>query len=459
MKNSVIKKSEEYARKISTQYKRVSGESYFDHAQGVVKALKSIGIKDDIILASAYLHHILLENPKKEEELRRLFGDEIFGILKKYKKVSDNPIREVKLTKANQKLVIPTYFNLVEDPKVLIIRLADKVDNIKTAHKLDHGLAFRVAEKALYIYSPICHLLGLSTFSKELENGALKILNPGEYYFISKYLETREEKINKIFEDATKVLKEILKENGVKAKIDQRIKNIYSIYAKLARRGNENIKMSDIKDIAAMRIIVDTVENCYKTENLLCQLWDNIPKLRDDYIAKPRISGYKSIHNIYIVDPALHMEVQIESKDMYEENEFGRASHAFYKIGEYLKENLEDNPDFLKEIHYKVGETSIKIPQFSNKIYVFTPLGDIIELPKGANLIDFAYEIHGDVGNSAVGGTINGHFQSLAHELHTGDRVDVQTSKSKKLSGSDWLKIAKTKKARDAIKKALKRLN
>ncbi len=214
--------------------------------------------------------------------------------------------------------------------------------------------------------------------------------------------------------------------------------------------------MSGVYDIAAMRVLVNTVEECYAVEGILKQIWDDSAGKRDDYITHPKPSGYKSLHNTFQVKPGFMLEIQIKTHQMHEENEFGVASHTFYKTGETLKKKMFANPNWLKEINFGINRAAIKIDQFTDNVYVFTPKGDIKELPRGANLIDFAYYVHNDLGNSCIGGVVNGELQKLTYELQDGDRVEIKTSKNRKKPSPDWEDVVKTKRAKDEIRRSLK---
>lgn len=220
-----------------------------------------------------------------------------------------------------------------------------------------------------------------------------------------------------------------------------------------------DIKLSNILDIAGMRIIVDTIDECYLTEDIVNKIWSANDGDREDYIKKPKPSGYQSLHIIFAINKDMNLEVQIRTHKMHEENEFGNASHFFYKIGDKFKENVLENPNWLKEINYWENQSSFidnsEITQFKDFVYTFTPKGDIIELPRGANIIDFAYAIHSRIGNNCIGGVVNGNIVKLDYEIKDGDRVEILTSNHNKKPSVDWEKTAKTKKAKGLIKKSL----
>ncbi len=454
----LVEKAKDFAQKVHSGHSRLSGENYFWHLHRVAELLEQNGVTDPEIIAGAYLHHVLDLDSTNKQTLLKEFGPGISDIVSEYKRVSDNEISSISPKDYNENVIVQTYLNLIKNPKTLIVRLADKVDNIRSAYVLPKESAKNVAEKAIYLYSPICQLLGLHGFVAELENEAFKILNPGKYYSIAAYLKKKTPEIEANLSDAVTFVSEILTENNIEARIDYRVKHIYSIYKKAVKyhetKGTRSLEK--IYDIAAMRILVNTVEECYKTEDLLKQAWKYLTEERDDYINKPKPSGYQSIHNTFVVTPTLNVEVQIKTKEMHEINEYGIASHTFYKTGEKLKKTLQVDTNWVKQMSLEQNNGTIDIGFFNKYVYVFTPKGDIKQLPRGANLIDFAYSIHKDLGNACVGGTVNGDFQKLTYELKDGDRVEIKVLKHKKVPSSDWIDLVKTRKAKEEIRKALR---
>lgn len=456
---NIVEKARAFAKKAHENHLRISGESYFDHVSRVARLLEENNVSDPDIISGAYLHHIFdLENVTKEY-LTNEFGGGISDIVAEYDRVSKSEISSIDPKNCDESIIVQTYLNLIKNPKTLIVRLADKVDNIRSAYVLPRLNAKRVAEKAMYLYSPICQLLGIHKFVVKLENEAFKILSPGEYYSIESYLKKKQPDMENVLKDTSEFIKEILVEKAILPTIDYRIKHIYSIYRKAQKyREIKNYRgLSHIYDIAAMRILVDTVENCYLTEDILKQIWKDMPEERDDYISKPKPSGYKSIHNTFIVSPTVNLEIQIKTFEMHENNEYGLASHAFYKTGEKLKGAMQTDTSWLKKVNFIKSRGDIRIDYFTKHVYVFTPKGDIIKLLKGATPVDFAYAIHKDLGNSCVGVNVNGEIQKLTYPLIDGDRVEIKTQKNKKLPSSDWLDFVKTRKAREEIRKALRK--
>lgn len=461
-----VQKAKNFAKSLHTKDSRLSGENVYDHTLRVHNKLKDSGVTDDNILIAALLHQALTYSTEVEKEILKEFGEDVTNIVRGYNALSEKKVAHEGTQGINEKYIIQTYLNLAKDLRVLLIRLADKADNIETAFALTRKHRKQVAERAFYVYAPITRLLGLSSLTKDLENGAFKVLYPKEYFLIETAITDRKPTIEKFFRENIPVVKDLLKEEGIKADISYRIKHIYGIYRKAKHLAGKGLKKigkdySGVYDIAAMRVIVDTEENCYKTEALLCELWDSIVEVRDDYIKNPKPSGYKSIHNHHIADDSLQIEVQIRTKEMHEINEYGPASHVYYKVGESLKKNLGRSDDILKELSQwkeeqlnNEGDTSLD--QFTDNVYAFTPKGDIIELPKGSSVIDFAYGVHTGIGNSCVGAVVNGEIVKLDYQIRNGDQVIIKTLSSKKLPSRDWLKFAKSARTKAHIRKALR---
>jgi GTP diphosphokinase / guanosine-3',5'-bis(diphosphate) 3'-diphosphatase len=456
----LIKKAKELSDKVHKNHIRQSGDAYSDHTSRVYSLLCQIGITDEVTLSSSFLHHVLDKDPKLEIEIKNTYGDEVYKTIIDYKKLSEDSFSDLDHINIDESLIIQTYLNIAQNPKTLLIRLADKTDNIQSAHKMDPQQSLKVAQKALNIYSPICKLLGIGKFYKILDDEAFKIINPKEYFRISSYIKSHFPLITKHIEESKRFLTETLNESGIHPFIEARVKGVFSTYKKLNQYLERGIisKDSDLKrlfDIGAMRIIVDTEEEAYFVEDLLNNLWNNVPGERDDYITNPKPNGYMSLQNSYYLSTTTIVEVQIRTHQMHENNEYGLASHAVYKIQKQLAKDPMQNQILLKEINYTLNRENINIKHFSNFVYVYTPKGEIVKLPRGSSLIDFAYSIHKDLGNSCVGGSINGEYKPLTSELKDGDRVEIKTQKGKQKPSADWLNIVKTKRARTEIKKAL----
>ena len=460
-----IEQAKKLAKQIHKGQFRLNGESYYNHVERVFNKLYNAGVRDETVLISALLHNSLQYSDNPKLQIQKHFGSEVLFITEQYKKLTEKTIKRNSPKNFNEKYIIQTFLNLAKDIRVLLIRLADRADNIESAFIFPLERRERVAERALYVYAPICRLIGGLNFTRTLEDEAFKILHPQKYFQIKKLIDKKKEKINKLFSESEEVLREILNERNINTKINHRIKHAYGIYRKsllyLNKGVNPGKNFENILDIAAMRFIVNTVEECYIVEDILKQLWDEVFDSRDDYIRNPKPSGYQSLHNAFKVDKQLVIGVQIRTHEMHEMSEFGKASHMFYKLGDGIKEKFLDNVSILKEMNYWNMENEGKgkefeFTQFDKFVYVFTPKGDIIELPKGATVLDFAYSIHEDLGHSCSGCLINEKIAKLDTRLKDGDQVEIRVSKNKKVPSPDWLDIAKTKRARHFIRRALK---
>jgi len=457
--NGPIEKAKSLAKKIHKDRQRTSGESYWAHCQKVYKRLLELNIEDESLLILALLHH----GHEHLGEIEKSFGEEVANLVQGYHALRTRHLKNISPREKNQQYIIQAYMNLTRDYRLLLVRLADKTVDISTIGALASERRINQAERALYLHAPLCRLLGIGHFSRILENEAFKILDPRKYYRIAKVLRKKKSQAQAELNETKKFLLELLAERGFKAEIYSRVKHVYSIHRKVARyRGTTRDTGSDknldgIRDIFAMCILVNSVGDCYAVEDILRQLWPNFPEERDDYIQKPTPVGYQALHNTFAASKDLNLEIQVKTHEMHEESEFGLASHAVYKIGERVKKYLEDNPALLRELNVlRVPEHS-QLSHFDKNVYVFTPKGEIIELPRGANLIDFAYAVHAEIGDSCTGGMIDGKMAKLTQELSDGARVKITTSKAKRTPSRDWLNSVKTRRAREAIRKSLRR--
>jgi GTP diphosphokinase / guanosine-3',5'-bis(diphosphate) 3'-diphosphatase len=473
---NTVKNAKLFAKKAYEDHYRFNGESYFEHATNVYNALLKVGVTDEDILSCAFLHKVLKINPTVESNIETQFGEKIHKILVNLHKLSNKPIKKGAINEFNETYVIQTFLSMAEDMEVAIIRIADKTVSTRSIHVFDKIKKLEIAKQAMYVYAPICRLIGISKFTTELENNAFKVMDPRRYFQIERYMRELTPKIEAFFSQTIPVLQDLLEENGVKPEIKSRIKHIYGLYRKSLNSTYVEFDVGRepqvIPDVAGIMILVNNVDDCYKTEDILKQIWEVVTNERDDYIQNPRPSGYKAIHNFFVSRRGIKLEIQIKTHEMHEYNEFGPASHFIYKLSSAktgsirtarnLIMKMKSDPYWLKELNYwKIEKNShhdkLKIQQFDKFIYVFTPKNDIIELPKGSTVLDFAYSIHAGVGNSCIGATVNDKIARLSDEIKDGDVVKIKTQKKKTNPSEDWLSFVKTKKARDLIKKGLSR--
>ena len=472
-KTKKIEEAINMAKQLHEGHKRASGEYFYEHTIRVYEKLKQIGIKDESTLIAAILHQALEFDPTIEEIIEKKFGSDVFTLIKNYKKLSEIKVERETPKMYNEKYVMQTYINTADDIRTLVIRLADKIDNMETSLVLPKEKRIDNSYKALYFYAPLARLIGMGKLAIQLENSAFKILYPGEYRHLDNVINKRLNKVYKTIYEMEKIVRELLTEHGIKSKIFYRAKHLYGIFQKtnhLLKDGKEpGRNYENIYDLVGMRIVVENEEECYMVENILNELMEYLPEQRDDYIRKPRHTGYKSIHNVYKVTKDLRVEVQVRTEEMNKLAEFGPASHLLYKIGDknndslaakQFKGYLKTDPLWFKDLNFWEAEKALEeykpTTPFSKFVYAFTPKGDIIELRKGSNVIDFAYAVHTTLGHSCVGGMVNGQLVKLSYEIKDGDHVEVKTLKSKRKPSSDWLKTVKTNRAKTGIRKALK---
>lgn len=455
----------EQVKKTLEEKQRLSGENCFEYAQKVENYLRTHGIKDETTLKLVYIHHL-----KKDHKIRKSC-QELETLLENYQKFADIKIKTKSLTEFNEKYLIQTCINLVGDVRPLAVRLSEKIINLENSWMFSKEKREDMALRAIYLYSPLAKILGIDSFARELEDTAFKILFPMEFYNLEKAIKKKGRGTGKIFQEIKKFLKqELAEQNILDTKIEFRTKGIYSTYKKLIRYGLkvENLEdsLNKIHDLFALRIIVRTENECYLVESLLQQLWEAVPSARDDYIKDPRPTGYRAVHNAFWVSKDIIMEVQIRTYEMHQKAEFGISSHLLYKLGDKgqksqavkeFKKYLATHPEWFKELNFwELQRKSGYIPNtpFSNKEYVLTPKGDIVELPKGSTVIDFAFSVHTEIGEKCVGAFVNNKIVRLNYVVKTGDVISIKTSKRKKTPSRDWLEFVKTRKARNKILKA-----
>jgi len=453
-----LKQAESFAKIIYKDKQRLSGESVYSHIIKVRYLLVKIGVQDKNVLIACLFHHVISENMREHlGDIQKKFGKEVTDILNHFDKISNLQIKIDSPKNLNKDYIIQTYLNLSNDLNVLLILLADKVEGSKTLHALSPEKKKNAANRCLYIYAPVCRLVGLSEFAMEIEKNGFRTLYPGEYYRIKRNLEKKSLMTKNYLRNLKELLLDYFKEKDLKTIISFRIKSEYSIFNKSLtyKTKRKASTYNDIKDIAALRIIVDTVEQCYLIEDMLKTLWKHDEEERDDYISNPSPTGYQSVHNIFFIEEDVPLEVQIRTKEMHDVNEFGNSSHIFYKYGGKFKKYLKKNPNWLKTLNFKKAEETTGLQHFSEKVYVFTPKGDIIELIRGACVLDFAYEIHEDLGNKCIGAFVNGYIKKLSYVLQDGDKVEIRITNKLNVN-RDWFDYVITHKAKKCMRRVLR---
>ncbi len=458
----LIKKAYEFAEAAHTGEKRLSGEPLVNHCLAVAELLAELQM-DEKTIAAALLHDVLEKTDITKKDLEKEFGKTVaelvdgVTVIKKVKTRTGEKYEAENL----RKLLLAT----AKDVRVVLIRLAEKLHNLQTIDSLPKEKQKMVINKVFDIYAPLAERLGVRHFKWQLEDLAFKFQNHPEHTRIQNYLaETREERekyIKKVIESLSTELKKM----GIEAKVFGRPKHFYSIYKKLLKyqKEGETADLGKILDKLAIMILVETVDDCYKVLGIVHQLFRPLDKEFDDYIANPKPNGYRSIHTTVFGPEGKIVEVQIKTREMHEYNEFGPASHIYYKEAGKREVLPTDRLSWLKNLvawqeeikSEKDFERALKIDIFGDRVFVLTPQGDILDLPKGATPIDFAYAVHSEIGHACIGAKVNGKLAPLNHQLKTNQVVEILTSKTKKLPSSDWLKFVKTQTARSQIKKVL----
>lgn len=452
----LIRKAYEFADEMHKNEKRASGEPYIQHPLETAYILAELKL-DDISIAASLLHDVLENTKLTPEDIKAKFGEEIGELVDGVTKLSKIKYhdRQERDAESIRKMFLAT----VKDVRVLLIKLADKLHNMRTLSHLTQEQQQRISQATLDIYAPLAHRLGIASIKWELEDIAFKYLNPEMYAkfrekFGKKRLQ-REIEIRKII----KLIEKELKKQSIPSTITGRPKHFYSIYRKMIIKRR---KFEELYDLMALRIITDTVKHCYEILGILHMLWKPIPGEFDDYIAMPKANMYQSLHTAVIGSDGQPIEIQIRTEDMHRISEEGIAAHWAYK-GLKGDSKFDKKLSWLRQIlDWQRGSKSakefmdvLKVDFFQDEIYVFTPKGRVICLPKGSTPIDFAYEIHSNVGDSCTGAIVNGRIVPLRHELKNGDIVHILTSK-KQIPRGDWLKIVKTSRARAKIKHYLR---
>ena len=447
-----IKRAYEFAEKHHLGKKRKTGDDYITHPLNVAYILLELNV-DYITIISALIHETVNNGDATFEEIEENFGKEITNIVKIISKINKMNYNED--TESNNLYFRKIVVGLAEDVRVLFIKLADRLHNMRTVWALTPEKQKQRATETMNVLIPIAHRLGINAIKSELEDLCLKYLKPEVYDSIIEKLDESREHMNKVLQEMQQNICDILLENDIKFQIKSRVKSIHSIYNKL----QNGKKFSDIYDILALRVILDKVSDCYLAVGLIHAKYRPMPKRFKDYISMPKENMYQSLHTtVFGIDGYL-FEIQLRTHEMNEIAEHGIASHWSYKehgsvkIQNMMEQKLEffrNIIDSKEEMDHDIEE-SINQELLKQQIYVFTPKGDIIELPKGATPIDFAYKIHSKVGDTTIGAIVNDKIVPLSEPLNDGDIVKIQTNKNS-IPKNEWLKFVKTSQAKNKIK-------
>jgi len=436
---------------------RRSGEPYIVHPVATACILSELGLDADSIMAGL-LHDCLEDTRVSFQEIERRFGTSVVELVDGVTRLG----KIVYSSKEEEQMedLRKMFVAMAKDIRVVVIKLADRLHNMRTMKFMPQVKAQEKSLEKMEIYAPLAHRLGMQNIEWELEDLSLQILDPIGYAEIMRYLEGKKEELSGLLAHVTDTIKKRLTEEGIDCEIKSRLKHIYSIYRKMY---GQNLSFSEIYDICAVRIIVKELADCYNVFGVIHDLYRPVDGRFKDYISTPKPNGYQSLHTVVIGREGIPFEVQIRTDEMDRTAEYGIAAHWKYKDGlrgkqkeesfAWVRQLLENQQDSEAEDFIK----NMKVDLFADEVYVFTPKGDVINLPQGATPIDFAYAIHSVVGNNMVGAKINGRIVGFDYQLQNGEIVDIVTSKTSTGPKRDWLKIAKTGAARNKIKQWYKK--
>lgn len=440
--------------------KRQTGEPYFIHPCAVVNVLVDLGFDDVSTLVAAFLHDVLEDTQITADELEQKFGKEVLELVEGVTKL--DKIKFVSAEDEQAENLRKMFFAMAKDYRVIIIKLADRLHNMRTLDALKPEKQIKIATQSLKIYAPLAGRLGLSFVKCELEDLAMRYLYPDDYYELVEFIKTKSKERQQFIEKICDELKAKLQELGIEGEVNGRQKHLYGIYKKMLKQG-KNIEQ--IYDISAVRVIVNEVQDCYTVLGAIHTMWMPLPGRFKDYIAMPKPNGYQSLHTTVITKFKETFEIQIRTYEMHRIAEYGIAAHWKYKEGKTGATKIDDQINWLREVMDTQCESSdsheflenIEGNVFTDEVYVFTPKGKVLNLPVGSTTVDFAYAIHSAVGNKCIGAKVNGKIVPLNTVLNTGDIVEILTTNSGKGPSRDWIKFVKTASARTKIRQYFKK--
>ena len=453
-------KAYDYAKEAHANQKRASGEPYFIHPCEVANILMDLGL-DCACVVSALLHDVIEDTASTEEDIRREFGEEVLQLVSGVTKLEKIVFKSQEDADAENFRKI--FVAMAKDVRVIIIKLADRLHNMRSLNFLSHERQQRMASETLEIYAPLAGRLGISQIKCELEDLCLKYLDPESYeyllYNIRERLSERKDFVAQIVEE----IKALMDKDGVKGEVFGRPKHFYSIYKKMKNKGKT---LDQIYDLTAVRVIVKDVRECYTVLGEIHEKWKPIPGRIKDYIATPKPNKYQSLHTTVMTKYGQPFEIQIRTEEMHKIAEFGIAAHWKYKEGRTDTEQgeIENKLAWLREVMEWQGDlkdskefiSALKTELYSHELLVFTPRGKVISLPPEATPVDFAYAIHSEVGNRCTGARVNSKIVPLTTTLEVGDVVEIITSPNSKGPSRDWLKFIKSSSAKAKIKQFYK---
>jgi GTP diphosphokinase / guanosine-3',5'-bis(diphosphate) 3'-diphosphatase len=449
----LIRRAFDYACDHHAGQLRKSGEPFIHHPWSVAQVCAGMKL-DSATIAAALMHDVVEDTSAELEQVREEFGDEVALLVEGVTKLSkiNFASREQAQAENYRKMIMA----MAQDVRVVLIKLADRLHNMRTIDALAKQKQTAKARETLEIYAPLAHRLGIHSIKWELEDRAFQTLHPRRYAEIEAMVNQRRADRERYVEEASTILLRELDETGVRAEISGRAKHFYSIYAKMAQGGKE---FNEIYDLTAMRVLVDSVKDCYGAIGVIHSLWKPMPGRFKDYVAMPKFNMYQSLHTTVIGPEGKPLEIQVRTQLMHQTAEYGIAAHWLYKdrsagakdggsipwLSQLMdwQNDARDPKEFME---------TLRVDLFSDEVYVFTPKGEVKSLPAGSTPLDFAYAVHTDVGHRCVGAKVNGRIVPLHYTLQSGDFVEVLTSKQERGPSRDWLNLVQSSRARNKIR-------
>ncbi len=457
---SLVELAYDFAAKAHEGQTRSTGEPYINHPLATAGILAEMNLGAPLIVA-ALLHDVPEDTAVTLEELEKNFGADVAEMVRGITKLGKIKYRGIERYIENLRKM---FLAMASDLRVLFIKFADRLHNLQTLEALPPKKQYRIALETLEIFAPIANRLGMGEMRAQLEDLSFKYVYPEEYQWTVKIFEEAAPPKEAYLEQVKKILAGELAVHGVKeVEMSGRRKHLYSLYKKLLKYDRD---ISRIHDLIALRIIVPTVADCYSVLGVIHGLWKPLKGRIKDYIAQPKPNGYRSLHTTVFCEDGEVVEFQIRTRDMHEEAEIGIAAHWHYdesgkraelpQHAKWVQELARIQKEISEKKEFLEALETLKIDIFRNRIFVFTPRGDVIDLPEEATPIDLAYAIHSDIGNSCIGAMVNDEIVPLDSPLRSGDVVYILTDKNRKTPSADWLKFVKTRQAKNKIKAALR---